>query len=131
MSGVSIPRCSIGLNWSVSGKGSLTAGVKDDVRCWFAFKRPSPELTEDEAAEEEVDPSHDDGLRHHHDHALLHLIHHAVHSPWICERALWLVPLASDRLREVLSCTERIDQVGSPGEEGGGWNVEVIDLQHL
>ena len=37
-------------------------------------------LTEDKTAKEKVDPAHDDSLRDHHDHLLLHTVHHGVHS---------------------------------------------------
>lgn len=83
---VSIPRCIMDLNPTVKGNGILTKLRSEGLsirraRCKLQVTR----LTEDESLEEEVDPSHDDHLRHHHHHLLLHPLHHAVHRTWVSQ----------------------------------------------
>ena len=76
-----MPRCNIDLNPSVRGNGSLTIGELErgdqPIIC---------SLTKHESLEEEIDPAHNDHLRHHHNHLGLHSRHHAIHSVWICQR---------------------------------------------
>jgi hypothetical protein len=88
MSGVSMPRCSMDLNPSVSGNGSLTVAPQRtrQYRVHIQPKAHAGRHTEHEALEEKVDPAHYDHLRDHHHHLRLHARHHAVHLRGVGER---------------------------------------------
>ena len=66
-------------------------------------------LTQHEALEEKVDPTHNNHLRDHHDHLCLHSRHHAVHSSGVSQRVRW----RSRRLfAAVLEISARLERVG-------------------
>ena len=78
------------LNPTVKGNGILTKLRSEGLsirraRCKLQVTR----LTEDESLEEEVDPSHDNHLRHHHHHLLLHPLHHTIHRAWVSQCVEW------------------------------------------
>lgn len=78
-------------------------------------------LTEDESRKEKVDPTHDDRLGDHHDHALLHLFHHSVHGARVRQRVRWLLlnaPILVGFFGQVGSRRESVDDVRPPCEEG-------------
>lgn len=58
------------------GKGSFTGGGL----AWLLLRFMGGRRTNDESAEEGVDPSHDERLRDNHSHVPLHHPHHALHS---------------------------------------------------
>jgi len=80
---VSIPRCIIDLKPIVSGKGSLTVFQREH-RLSAGKREKGAILTEDKSLEEEIYPAHNNHLRHHHDHLLLHGLHHAFHGARVC-----------------------------------------------
>lgn len=76
MSLVATPACSILLNLIVNGNGSRTMSHQSGPALRLC-DQAGP--TDDKAAEESVDPAHDERLRYQHRHVALHHAHHALH----------------------------------------------------
>ena len=137
ISGVSIPRCNIDLNPSVSGNGSLTIrhekkflASADHLKKKRKKKGRKPSRTQHETLEKEINPSHDNHLRNHHNHLRLHTRHHTIHRSRVCH-GVWRSSRCTVRtgfgrtIFEIGACFECVREVVGYGEVERGWSGRV------